>query len=93
MGFNWNEFYVQVSSAFFIVVLTGLSAVLWKLSNVLKELPEFMKETKEKLKAHEERHDVQDNLWSQHLNHIIRSEMIAEGKMDYPTKIWTKMKE
>lgn len=85
---NWQEFYIQsassIAAAIFLLIMGWLAKGVWKLSIAVEDLSEFKKETKAKLAMHEERHEVQDNLWSQSLGATVRSDLIAEGKMDYP---------
>lgn len=93
MSFNWPDFYSAFASGAFLLVMGSLVAVLFGLNRTLKDFPEFKKNTIDTLKSHEDRLEVFDNINTQHLGTIVRSEMIAQGKMAYPSKKWAAARD
>lgn len=84
MSFNWSEFYSQIASGVFLLVMTGLVGVLGWLGWILKDFPKLIKQ----VDMHEKRHDVNNDLWTAHIGTIIKTEVIAEDQSEFPFKKW-----
>ena len=82
--FNFQDFTTEVFAGVVIALLTTMVLFLWKLPQTLKELRTFMRSMSHRMDLAESRMDVYDHLWSRHFETIVRSDLIANGSMEYP---------
>ncbi len=81
---NPSDLATQIFAALIVSLLSALTMFLWKLPQTLKELQGFMRSMNHKMELMEKRLEVHDDLWSQHFNMVVRSDMIALGNDDFP---------
>lgn len=79
-----NEVYIQFVSTVGAVAFIGICVFMWRLVTKFEPILEFIKRTEDRLDDVEDRLSVHDSLWSQQLKQIVRSDLIAKGREEWP---------